>query len=162
MTSISFFISLMLVTLEHFQDTEDSFLFAPPLDHCCPQGRNSNASVESLCSFISHSVVFASLTLFSPPHAKDNSFYSSSDSEDEDEPRKFHVEIKPVQPNNGTHQSRATIDELKASIGNIILSPSTSVQLIAPNAESPPTQTCCSPARELHEPALLVNTRGQQ
>uniref|UniRef100_A0A673AKP6 F-BAR domain only protein 2 n=1 Tax=Sphaeramia orbicularis TaxID=375764 RepID=A0A673AKP6_9TELE len=56
-----------------------------------------------------------------------NSFYSSSDSEDEDEPRKFHVEIKPVQPNNGTHQNRATIDELKASIGNIILSPSTSV-----------------------------------
>uniref|UniRef100_A0A4W6F2J7 F-BAR domain only protein 2 n=1 Tax=Lates calcarifer TaxID=8187 RepID=A0A4W6F2J7_LATCA len=60
-------------------------------------------------------------------HAKENSFYSSSDSEDEDEPRKFHVEIKPVQPNNGTHQNRATIDELKASIGNIILSPSTSV-----------------------------------
>uniref|UniRef100_A0A3P9Q961 F-BAR domain only protein 2 n=1 Tax=Poecilia reticulata TaxID=8081 RepID=A0A3P9Q961_POERE len=57
---------------------------------------------------------------------KDNSFYSSSDSEDEDEPRKFHVQIKPVQPNNGTHQNRANIDELKASIGNIILSPSTS------------------------------------
>nr|XP_020469253.1 F-BAR domain only protein 2 isoform X1 [Monopterus albus] len=56
--------------------------------------------------------------------AKENSFYSSSDSEDEDEPRKFHVEIKPVQPNNGAHQNRATIDELKASIGNIILSPS--------------------------------------
>uniref|UniRef100_A0A7N5ZS38 F-BAR domain only protein 2 n=1 Tax=Anabas testudineus TaxID=64144 RepID=A0A7N5ZS38_ANATE len=52
-----------------------------------------------------------------------NSFYSSSDSEDEEEPRKFHVQIKPVQPNNGTHQNRATIDELKASIGNIILSP---------------------------------------
>uniref|UniRef100_A0A673ZN45 F-BAR domain only protein 2 n=1 Tax=Salmo trutta TaxID=8032 RepID=A0A673ZN45_SALTR len=45
------------------------------------------------------------------------------DSEDEDEPRKFRVEIKPVAPNNGTHQSRATIDELKASIGNISLSP---------------------------------------
>uniref|UniRef100_A0A8C3ADJ0 F-BAR domain only protein 2 n=1 Tax=Cyclopterus lumpus TaxID=8103 RepID=A0A8C3ADJ0_CYCLU len=59
-----------------------------------------------------------------------NSFYSSSDSEDEDEPRKFHVEIKPVQPNNDTHQNRATIDELKASIGNIILSPSTSVRLL--------------------------------
>uniref|UniRef100_A0A3Q1G0N8 F-BAR domain only protein 2 n=1 Tax=Acanthochromis polyacanthus TaxID=80966 RepID=A0A3Q1G0N8_9TELE len=58
-----------------------------------------------------------------------NSFYSSSDSDDEDEPRKFHVQIKPVQPNNGTHQNRATIDELKASIGNIILSPSTSVWL---------------------------------
>ncbi|XP_041666476.1 F-BAR domain only protein 2 isoform X5 [Cheilinus undulatus] len=61
--------------------------------------------------------------------AKENSFYSSSDSEDEDEPRKFHVEIKPVQPNNGTHQNKATIDELKASIGNIILSPSTSGQM---------------------------------
>ncbi|XP_033978706.1 LOW QUALITY PROTEIN: F-BAR domain only protein 2 [Trematomus bernacchii] len=61
--------------------------------------------------------------------AKENSFYSSSDSEDEDEPRKFHVEIKPVLPNNGTHQNRATIDELKASIGNISLSPSTSGQM---------------------------------
>ncbi|KAM4634715.1 F-BAR domain only protein 2 isoform 2-T2 [Polymixia lowei] len=61
--------------------------------------------------------------------AKENSFYSSSDSEDEDEPRKFHVEIKPVQPNNGVPQNRATIDELKASIGNIILSPSTSGQI---------------------------------
>ncbi|XP_049908600.1 F-BAR domain only protein 2 isoform X9 [Epinephelus moara] len=61
--------------------------------------------------------------------AKENSFYSSSDSEDEDEPRKFHVEIKPVKPNNGTHQNQATIDELKASIGNIILSPTTSGQM---------------------------------
>uniref|UniRef100_H2LDM1 F-BAR domain only protein 2 n=1 Tax=Oryzias latipes TaxID=8090 RepID=H2LDM1_ORYLA len=50
------------------------------------------------------------------------------DSEDEDEPRRFHVQIKPVQPNNGTHHNRANIDELKASIGNIILSPSTSVR----------------------------------
>uniref|UniRef100_A0A8C7LPE5 FCH and mu domain containing endocytic adaptor 2 n=1 Tax=Oncorhynchus mykiss TaxID=8022 RepID=A0A8C7LPE5_ONCMY len=50
-----------------------------------------------------------------------NSFYSSSDSEDEDEPRKFRVEIKPVAPNNRTQQSRATIDQLKASIGNIII-----------------------------------------
>ncbi|XP_056287977.1 F-BAR domain only protein 2 isoform X2 [Pseudoliparis swirei] len=62
-------------------------------------------------------------------NAKENSFYSSSDSENEDEPRKFHVEIKPVQPNNDTLQNRATIDELKASIGNIILSPSTSAQM---------------------------------
>uniref|UniRef100_A0A8C8M0R1 F-BAR domain only protein 2 n=1 Tax=Oncorhynchus tshawytscha TaxID=74940 RepID=A0A8C8M0R1_ONCTS len=61
-------------------------------------------------------------------HTHSNSFYSSSDSEDEDEPRKFRVEIKPVAPNNGTHQSRATIDELKASIGNISLSPPTTVR----------------------------------
>uniref|UniRef100_A0A669CP42 F-BAR domain only protein 2 n=1 Tax=Oreochromis niloticus TaxID=8128 RepID=A0A669CP42_ORENI len=63
-------------------------------------------------------------------HAKENSFYSSSDSEDEDEPRKFHVQIKPVQPNNGVHRNQANIDELKASIGNIILSPSTSVRKV--------------------------------
>uniref|UniRef100_A0A4W6F5X3 F-BAR domain only protein 2 n=1 Tax=Lates calcarifer TaxID=8187 RepID=A0A4W6F5X3_LATCA len=37
-----------------------------------------------------------------------NSFYSSSDSEDEDEPRKFHVEIKPVQPNNVPVPNRPT------------------------------------------------------
>uniref|UniRef100_A0A8C7TKV8 F-BAR domain only protein 2 n=1 Tax=Oncorhynchus mykiss TaxID=8022 RepID=A0A8C7TKV8_ONCMY len=61
--------------------------------------------------------------------AKENSFYSSSDSEDEDEPRKFRVEIKPVAPNNRTQQSRATIDQLKASIGNISLSPPTSGQM---------------------------------
>uniref|UniRef100_A0A8C1M0J5 FCH and mu domain containing endocytic adaptor 2 n=1 Tax=Cyprinus carpio TaxID=7962 RepID=A0A8C1M0J5_CYPCA len=58
----------------------------------------------------------------------ENSFYSSSDSEDEDEPRKFHVQIKPVQTNNGTHQHKATIDELKASIGNISLSPTPAVR----------------------------------
>uniref|UniRef100_A0A672RGI8 F-BAR domain only protein 2 n=1 Tax=Sinocyclocheilus grahami TaxID=75366 RepID=A0A672RGI8_SINGR len=58
----------------------------------------------------------------------ENSFYSSSDSEDEDEPRKFHVQIKPVQTNNGTHQHKVTIDELKASIGNITLSPTPAVR----------------------------------
>ncbi|CAL8277403.1 unnamed protein product [Merluccius merluccius] len=55
-----------------------------------------------------------------------NSFYSSSDSDDDDKPMKFRVEIKPVQPNNAVPQNRATIDELKVSIENIILSPSTS------------------------------------
>uniref|UniRef100_A0A673NKT1 F-BAR domain only protein 2-like n=1 Tax=Sinocyclocheilus rhinocerous TaxID=307959 RepID=A0A673NKT1_9TELE len=62
----------------------------------------------------------------------ENSFYSSSDSEDEDEPRKFHVQIKPVQTNNGTHQHKATIDELKASIGNITLSPTPAVRDASP------------------------------
>ncbi|XP_066567756.1 F-BAR domain only protein 2 isoform X3 [Amia ocellicauda] len=61
--------------------------------------------------------------------AKDSTFYSSSDSDDEDEPRRFHVEIKPVQPNNGNHQALSSIDELKATISNITLSPSTSGQL---------------------------------
>ncbi|XP_038661363.1 F-BAR domain only protein 2 isoform X3 [Scyliorhinus canicula] len=64
------------------------------------------------------------------PNAKENNFYSSSDSgSDDDEPRKFHVQIKPVQPNNGTNH---TLEELKASIGNITLSPSPSRH--SPNA----------------------------
>ncbi|XP_041041802.1 F-BAR domain only protein 2 isoform X8 [Carcharodon carcharias] len=63
-------------------------------------------------------------------NAKENNFYSSSDSgSDDEEPRKFHVQIKPVQPNNGTSH---TLEELKASIGNITLSPSPSRH--SPNA----------------------------
>uniref|UniRef100_A0A674J545 F-BAR domain only protein 2 n=1 Tax=Terrapene triunguis TaxID=2587831 RepID=A0A674J545_9SAUR len=60
--------------------------------------------------------------------AESNHFYSSSDSDSEDdEPRRFHVEIKPVQPNNSSHYTMASLDELKVSIGNITLSPAISV-----------------------------------
>ncbi|XP_058683072.1 F-BAR domain only protein 2 isoform X3 [Poecile atricapillus] len=58
---------------------------------------------------------------------KENHFYSSSDSDSEDdEPRRFHVEIKPVQPNNTSQYTMPTLDELKVSIGNITLSPAIS------------------------------------
>ncbi|XP_072114032.1 F-BAR domain only protein 2 isoform X1 [Mobula birostris] len=57
-------------------------------------------------------------------NAKENNFYSSSDSgSDDEEPKKFHVQIKPMQPNNDANH---TLEELKASIGNITLSPSPS------------------------------------
>ncbi|TRZ16470.1 hypothetical protein HGM15179_010648, partial [Zosterops borbonicus] len=57
-----------------------------------------------------------------------NHFYSSSDSDSEDdEPRRFHVEIKPVQPNNSSQYTMPSLDELKVSIGNITLSPAISV-----------------------------------
>ncbi|XP_054843377.1 F-BAR domain only protein 2 [Eublepharis macularius] len=60
-------------------------------------------------------------------NTKENHFYSSSDSDSEDdEPRKFHVEIKPVQPNNSSHYTMPSLDELKESIGNITLSPAIS------------------------------------
>ncbi|NWY59361.1 FCHO2 protein, partial [Chionis minor] len=59
-----------------------------------------------------------------------NDFSSSSDSDSEDdEPRRFHVEIKPVQPNNS---SMPSLDELKVSIGNITLSPAISVSFVVP------------------------------
>ncbi|NWT18770.1 FCHO2 protein, partial [Vireo altiloquus] len=60
-----------------------------------------------------------------------NHFYSSSDSDSEDdEPRRFHVEIKPVQPNNSSQYTMPSLDELKVSIGNITLSPAISVSFI--------------------------------
>ncbi|XP_051875109.1 F-BAR domain only protein 2 isoform X6 [Pristis pectinata] len=60
-------------------------------------------------------------------NAKENNFYSSSDSgSDDEEPKKFHVQIKPMQPNNDTNH---TLEELKASIGNITLSPSPSIAM---------------------------------
>lgn len=63
-------------------------------------------------------------------HTKENHFYSSSDSDSEDdEPRKFHVEIKPVQPNNSSQYTMPSLDELKESIGNITLSPAVSVSI---------------------------------
>ncbi|CAL8406220.1 unnamed protein product [Arctogadus glacialis] len=63
-----------------------------------------------------------------------NTFYSSSDSDDEDEPRKFRVEIKPVQAAAGPQG--AAIDELKASIGSIVLSPSALVGQMRRNQSS--------------------------
>ncbi|XP_072114033.1 F-BAR domain only protein 2 isoform X2 [Mobula birostris] len=60
-------------------------------------------------------------------NAKENNFYSSSDSgSDDEEPKKFHVQIKPMQPNNDANH---TLEELKASIGNITLSPSPSIAM---------------------------------
>ncbi|NXQ43036.1 FCHO2 protein, partial [Catharus fuscescens] len=60
-----------------------------------------------------------------------NHFYSSSDSDSEDdEPRRFHVEIKPVQPNNSSQYTMPSLDELKVSIGNITLSPAVSVSFL--------------------------------
>lgn len=48
--------------------------------------------------------------------------YSSSDSESEDEiERKIHVEIKPL--NNGTAPISASVDELRATVENLSLSP---------------------------------------
>ncbi|XP_036135495.1 F-BAR domain only protein 2 isoform X7 [Molossus molossus] len=57
---------------------------------------------------------------------KENHFYSSSDSDSEDEePKKYRIEIKPIHPNN-SHHTMASLDELKVSIGNIMLSPAIS------------------------------------
>ncbi|KAM4721079.1 SH3-containing GRB2-like protein 3-interacting protein 1 [Rhinophrynus dorsalis] len=59
-----------------------------------------------------------------PGSTKAKHFYSSSESEEEQESRKkFNIKIKPLQAKDSL-KSAATVDELKASIGNIALSPS--------------------------------------
>ncbi|XP_078531398.1 F-BAR domain only protein 2 isoform X1 [Lissotriton helveticus] len=57
-------------------------------------------------------------------YIKGNNFYSSSDSESgDDEPKRFHVEIKPVTDNNGYSHTMQSLDELKLSVGNITIAP---------------------------------------
>ncbi|XP_026854144.2 SH3-containing GRB2-like protein 3-interacting protein 1 isoform X2 [Electrophorus electricus] len=53
---------------------------------------------------------------------KPKAYFSSSESEGEDEPgKKFKIKIKPLAPDNGTV---STMDELKASVGTLAISPS--------------------------------------
>ncbi|XP_077641433.1 SH3-containing GRB2-like protein 3-interacting protein 1 isoform X3 [Lonchura striata] len=59
-----------------------------------------------------------------PGSTKGKHFYSSSESEEEEEAhKKFNIKIKPLQAKD-VLRSAATVDELKASVGNIALSPS--------------------------------------
>ncbi|XP_037981686.1 F-BAR domain only protein 2 isoform X3 [Motacilla alba alba] len=83
---------------------------------------------------------------------KENHFYSSSESDSEDdEPRRFHVEIKPVQPNNSSQYTMPSLDELKVSIGNITLSPAIS-------RHSPAQMNQNSSSEELTKSKLSVST----
>ncbi|XP_018413745.1 PREDICTED: F-BAR domain only protein 2 [Nanorana parkeri] len=85
---------------------------------------------------------------------KENHFYSSSDSESEDDgPKKFHVEIKPVQPNNGSHHTMASLDELKVSIGNISISP-------APSRQSPAQMIRNASSEEMTKLKMPGTDRG--
>ncbi|XP_018569463.1 F-BAR domain only protein 2 isoform X1 [Anoplophora glabripennis] len=55
-------------------------------------------------------------------NSEKGSFYSSSDSDsDDDRERKIHVEIKPL--NNGSAPMSASVDELRATVENMSLSP---------------------------------------
>uniref|UniRef100_A0A8V5GLL3 Uncharacterized protein n=1 Tax=Melopsittacus undulatus TaxID=13146 RepID=A0A8V5GLL3_MELUD len=64
------------------------------------------------------------------PGEVENHGCSSSDSDyDEDEPRKFYVHIKPVQPREALGSAEATMEQLKATVGNLILPPSIGVSL---------------------------------
>uniref|UniRef100_A0A665W9C0 F-BAR domain only protein 1-like n=1 Tax=Echeneis naucrates TaxID=173247 RepID=A0A665W9C0_ECHNA len=67
-------------------------------------------------------------TMCSPGHAlKENNFYSSDSDFDDDEPKKFHIQIRPVACSNRSN-SAATERELKATVGTLTLPPNRSVR----------------------------------
>ncbi|XP_053693075.1 F-BAR domain only protein 2 [Sabethes cyaneus] len=85
---------------------------------------------------------------------KSNNFYSSSDSDSEDErgDRKIHVEIKPL--NNGAAPISASVDELRATVENLSLSPI--------GALSTHHYHSSSNASSVHPVATARNGHGQQ
>ncbi|NXY56135.1 SGIP1 protein, partial [Callaeas wilsoni] len=81
---------------------------------------------------------------------KGKHFYSSSESEEEEEAhKKFNIKIKPLQAKD-VLRSAATVDELKASVGNIALSPSPVV--------SPPRSSPAPGAAEITRPRRSTPT----
>ncbi|OXB82168.1 UNVERIFIED_CONTAM: hypothetical protein H355_009047 [Colinus virginianus] len=75
-----------------------------------------------LCCGLGLSAYASFLSCAAPTKGKH--FYSSSESEEEEEAhKKYNIKIKPLQAKD-ILKSAATVDELKASVGNIALSPS--------------------------------------
>ncbi|NXO04083.1 SGIP1 protein, partial [Rhinopomastus cyanomelas] len=98
---------------------------------------------------------------------KGKHFYSSSESEEEEEAhKKFNIKIKPLQAKD-ILKSAATVDELKASIGNIALSPSpvgtikrnlSSEEIARPRRSTPTPDPASKKAGE--DPAALAPLFG--
>ncbi|OPJ76953.1 SH3-containing GRB2-like protein 3-interacting protein 1 isoform A [Patagioenas fasciata monilis] len=92
-----------------------------------------------------------------PGSTKGKHFYSSSESEEEEEAhKKFNIKIKPLQAKD-ILKSAATVDELKASIGNIALSPSP-VGTIKRNLSS---EEIARPRRSTPTPDLTSKKPGE-
>uniref|UniRef100_G1NH67 SH3GL interacting endocytic adaptor 1 n=1 Tax=Meleagris gallopavo TaxID=9103 RepID=G1NH67_MELGA len=87
-------------------------------------------------------------------------FYSSSESEEEEEAhKKYNIKIKPLQAKD-ILKSAATVDELKASVGNIALSPSpvVSEEIARPRRSTPTPEP--SSRKPLEDPAALAPLFG--
>uniref|UniRef100_A0A674IYR4 SH3-containing GRB2-like protein 3-interacting protein 1 n=1 Tax=Terrapene triunguis TaxID=2587831 RepID=A0A674IYR4_9SAUR len=87
------------------------------------------------------------------PEEPGKHFYSSSESEEEEEShKKFNIKIKPLQAKD-ILKSAATVDELKASIGNIALSPSPVVSALCFNLLQ--SEEIARPRRSTPTPELV-------
>ncbi|NWV33376.1 SGIP1 protein, partial [Grantiella picta] len=98
--------------------------------------------------------------LSSSPPTKGKHFYSSSESEEEEEAhKKFNIKIKPLQAKD-VLRSAATVDELKASVGNIALSPSpvVSEEITRPRRSTPTPDPASKKTGE--DPAALAPLFG--
>ncbi|GAB0193263.1 SH3-containing GRB2-like protein 3-interacting protein 1 [Grus japonensis] len=95
---------------------------------------------------------------------KGKHFYSSSESEEEEEAhKKFNIKIKPLQAKD-ILKSAATVDELKASIGNIALSPSPVVSLLSSfslTAAAQPGEEIARPRRSTPTPDPASKKAGE-
>ncbi|XP_069504790.1 F-BAR domain only protein 1 isoform X2 [Ambystoma mexicanum] len=62
---------------------------------------------------------------------QENNFCSSSDSDfdDNEGPRRFHIQIKPFQPRDENCNTEAAVEELRATVGSLILPSSTGVTM---------------------------------
>ncbi|XP_038819251.1 SH3-containing GRB2-like protein 3-interacting protein 1 [Salvelinus namaycush] len=96
-------------------------------------------------------------------NTKGKQHFSSSDTEDEDDNRKFKIKIKPL-PSDTAKCAVPSMDELKASVGGLALSPSLgsikrhlSCEEIARPRRSTPTP---SPAPETQSERVSQNRRG--
>lgn len=96
---------------------EEEFSAKPPEHSWNKNGSPQKSNCRQLrCLIHTFTVIHHHLSLFL------DKFYSSSDSDSDDEiERKIHVEIKPL--NNGTDKISASVDELRATVENLSLSP---------------------------------------
>uniref|UniRef100_A0A8I6ACG4 SH3-containing GRB2-like protein 3-interacting protein 1 n=1 Tax=Rattus norvegicus TaxID=10116 RepID=A0A8I6ACG4_RAT len=92
------------------------------------------------------------------PEEPGKHFYSSSESEEEEEShKKFNIKIKPLQSKD-VLKNAATVDELKASIGNIALSPSPVVSGVSLLSEEVARPRRSTPTPELTSKKPLDDT----
>lgn len=75
--------------------------------------------------------LFCSLTWFlrCAAEVKDGNFYSSDSDFDDEEPKKFHIQIRPVATSSRSN-SAANELELKATVGALTLPPNRSVRVM--------------------------------
>uniref|UniRef100_UPI0035901D44 F-BAR domain only protein 2 isoform X6 n=1 Tax=Myxine glutinosa TaxID=7769 RepID=UPI0035901D44 len=88
--------------------------------------------------------------------SRENNFFSSTDSDSDDDKKRFQIQIKPVQPQDTNHNSLAAIEQLKASVGSIVISSPTAAGVLKRN----PSNDELSRPRRATTPVDTHNTKS--